>query len=129
MNLSRIRDLLAQAVDCLDGSSSSGGGESNQSRPRTTLPGPSYQTSRPGPSHSSSFLSERNGLFNFGGRGMGKRKASDLGLSKRSKKKNKLVTWNHDFVCLAKTDMKCVPTATERSKLLSAGKHFMVICV
>ena len=25
MNLSRIRDLLARAVDCLDGSSSSGG--------------------------------------------------------------------------------------------------------
>ena len=60
---------------------------------------------------------------------MGKRKASGLELSKRSKKKNKLITWNHDFICLAKTDMKCVPTSTERGKLLSASKHFFVICV
>ena len=67
MNLLRIRDLLARALDCLDGSSSSGGGENS---PWSQLPN-NWQTSRPGPSYSSSFLSEHNGLFNFGGRGMG----------------------------------------------------------
>ena len=131
--VSRVRELLAQAVQCLDDS----GGTSSQpqaSQPRASQPhssGDSRGTPRanPGPPSTSSrfttplssrpsVLAERNFLFNYGGGG--KRNVGKVNGNRKSKKK-RLTMWTHDFVCLARADQKKTPTAVERSKLISAG--------
>ena len=65
--------------------------------------------------NAASALAERNTLFNFG------RKRSTRASTSGKSKKKRLVTWNHDFVCVARTDQEKTPTALERSKLISAG--------
>ena len=127
--VSRVRELLAQAVQCLDES----GGTSSQpqasqlpasqphsssdSRGTRTNPGPSSTSSRLTTplSSRSSILAERNFLFNYGG----KRNVGKVIGNRKSKKR--VAMWTHDFVCLVKANQMKTPTAVERSKLISAG--------
>ena len=143
MNVSKLRELLSQAIDCLEPSASNSPDSRSTSRSalyrtatHTPVPAPNFQAAwRPGFSRQiqstnsgagpSSISSERNALFNIGGRNcnQGKRKGSVRAPAQPAAKrtaKTKLA-WYHDFICLAKAEMDVVPSATERSKLLSAG--------
>ena len=120
----RNNALLAQAVQCLDGettSSSAGRREpipSRNARVPGPSPGPPTSAART-PSNSSgriSALAEKNCLFNFS-----KRSAGSSSGGRKSKKK-RLEMWNHDFVCLAKTSREKTPTSMERATLTSLGE-------
>lgn len=104
--VSRARNLLAQAVEVLGGS-----------------PVLSTSHSTPGPSSSlitsrsrqlSSALSERNLLFNYDHKRSGSIKGG-------KSKKVKVAFWSHDFVCLADNEQVRAPSPYERSMLLAAG--------
>ncbi len=105
----RVRELLEQAVECLGSKSNPVHSPVQTPRVPSRSTTPSYLSSRPGPSRDI----ERNSLFNFG-----KKKGKGKG---KAKKKVNIKAWNHDFICLAKKDMVNVPTAGDRSKLLTAG--------
>ena len=122
----RVRELLAQAVQCLGDS----GGTSSQpqasqlpaSQPHSSSDSCGTHTNL-GPSSTSSrsmmllscrpsVLAERNFPFNYGG----KRNVAKVSGNRKSKKK-RLAMWTHDFVGLVKKTL----TPVERSKLISAG--------
>ena len=140
MNVTKLRELLSQAVGCLEPSSSSPAasrsrsltpaGPSASNFQAAWRPGVSRQiqstNSGAGPSSISSISSERNTLFNLGGRNCqgGKRKGRAVrgpSPAQPAGKRTRL-TWYHDFICLAKAEMDVVPSATERSRLLGAGE-------
>ena len=139
-DITRVRYLLAEAVECLDNKSpqtSSGirGAQSGRftrfQGQSSSIPGPSsgirgaqsgqftrvqgQSSSIPGPSTSA--LVERNCLFNFTKRN----KACSSGGIRKSKKK-RLDMWTHDFVCLEKTNQAKTPTAIERATLTTMGE-------
>ena len=117
--VSRVRELLAQAVQCLDNSTATQGNNQTGSGPQSVS-----LTSRSSLTSSRlSVLAEHNCLFNFGERGKGN--AESRGGTRKSKKK-RVAMWNHDFICLARVDQERTPTSIERSKLISAG---MVECL
>lgn len=133
-----MRELLAQAVQCLDGQpsvapnasirSDQGWSQSERS-PRDNFSPAVASTStaiRSAPTTSSCIaaLAERNCLFNFTDRG--KRGAG--GSSSRKAKKKHLDVWPHDFICLARADQEKSPTAMERGTLITAGKHEDFVC-
>ena len=70
-------------------------------------------------------LKERGSLFNFGLHVSGSTTRPKFGpTSGRSSTrgtKKKLVTWTHDFICIANTNQDKSPTALERSQLITAG--------
>ena len=125
----RVRELLAEAVKCLDEQSplsslSSGGpGPSGLSqqlsrrpshvRPSLRLSGSSFHAAERG--LTASALAERDSLFNIKGKSAG-------GVGR---KKRKFTSWVHEFVCLAKTDQDKTPTAMERAGLISSGKEYL----
>ena len=129
--VSRVRELLAQAVQCLDDS----GGTSSQpqaSQPRASQThssgdsrgtrtnlglGSSLTFSRLTTplSYRPSVLAQRNYLFNYGDQG--KRSVGKVSRNEKSKKKC-LAMWTHNSICVARAE---TPTAVERSKLISAG--------
>ena len=137
-----MRQLLEQAVRCLDGqisndsshvhvvnqpqrntadpcTSASVSDRSEPARNRVQPPSSSSAlSSRPPipPSSRIAALAERNALFNFTERG----KRSAKGSARKSKKK-RLELWTRDFICLAKVDQEKCPTATERATLITAG--------
>lgn len=116
-DISRARELLAQAVQVLSNS------DGTTARAR---PSPSGDAQHPARrslyaghgSGSRSIVAERNLLFNFGG----KRK---LGITSTSNKKKKvaLTFWNHEFVCLSDTEQDRTPTAQERASLIASGVY------
>ena len=103
--LSRVRDLLDQAVQCLDGQSSSQSSSAQSGRPESDrtarrlghaiLPSSSSHFSSPSASTSSciSTLTERNSLFNFTKRSSG----SSSGGHKAKKKRLEKAMWSHEF--------------------------------
>ena len=105
--VSRARNLLAQAVEVL------GGSPAPTSNSHST-PEPSSSLITPRSRQLSSALSERNLLFNYD------RKRSGSIKSGKSKKV-KVAFWSHDFVCLADNDQVKAPSPYERSMLLAAG--------
>ena len=121
----RVRELLAQVVQCLDGGTSSQttsiaarsvSGCTSHSLGNVLLVPSSSRVGSPSTIQASrvSALAERNCLFNFS-------KTSSSPSGRKSKKKC-LEMWNHDFVCLAKADRDRTPTAMERATLTSLGE-------
>ena len=115
----RVRELLAQAVQCLETTSIAGRSESGRtscSLGNVLLVPSSSRVGSPSTTQVSrgSALAERNCLFNFSKRSSGP--------SGRKSKKKRLEMWNHDFVCLAKADRDRTPTAMERATLTSLGE-------
>ena len=109
--VSRARNLLAQAVEVLGGSL----------RPHS-VPGPSISRITPRSRQLSSALTERNLLFN------NDRKRG--GSSKGGKsKKMKVAFWSHEFICLADNEQVRAPSPYERSMLLAASAHIMCNCM
>ena len=130
--ISRVREL---AVQCLDGESSSQRTSSaersepersGRSEPERSgrsvsvaqLPRVGSRCLYTSTSSRISALAERNCLFNFS------KRSSSLSSSSRKTKKKRLEMWNHDFVCLAKTNRKKTPTAMERATLTSLGEIY-----
>ena len=140
----RIRDLLAQAVRCLDNPSEAAAGSvpgrgRGHVLPGSTLSGStvvqpasnassliarstsSRASSSFGTTSSSSrLISERNCLFNYGQNSRSMRRGSAAGSGGKWKRK-RVAMWAHDFTCLNKTDQAKTPTAMERCRLISAG--------
>ena len=114
--VSRVRSLLAQAVQCLDGETSSSAGRSDAERSNHSVRVPGPPSARTSSASRISALAERNCLFNFS-----KRSGGPSSSGRRSKKK-RLEMWNHDFVCLANRNRKKTPTSMERATLTSKGK-------
>ena len=115
--VSRARDLLAQAVEVLGGSRSDSSRSTDEHTPASRPP-PSGVSGSTASSSSfafsrarvSSALSERNLLFNFERKRSGR--VTKGGKSKKS----------HDFVCLSDLNQIKTPTVHERSIHLSAGE-------
>ncbi len=124
----RLRQLLSEAVSCLETSSSSVTPTVRARSELTPTPTTSISISQPGPSSSrnssSRFQSqrERNTLFNFGGCGTSRGKRLSGKSPSLSLKKKKRVVWNHEFYCVSSTNQNKVPTAMEKCRLISAGK-------
>ena len=127
--VSRARELLAQAVQFLGGStpqlSDSGPPGTSQTPLSTSVSNRSssvpYISASASVSRSrvSTALAERSCLFNFGKRGQksGESKAA------RSATKRRGALWSHEFVCLSDTDQDKTPSSYERGRLLSAGMY------
>ena len=145
--VSRVRDLLAEAVQCLDTQSSTSFLPVSPSQPGAGS-SVSVSSSQPGPSGQSSFNtpSTLNSSHQFAGSGFrsgrslahvssrasalaernslfnftdrSKRKGTGLG----SKPKKKMNHWLHEVICLSKTDCEKTPTAMERASLISSGE-------
>lgn len=133
LHVGRVRDLLAQAVEYLDGSeqstSSSQYGQSGVTLARSsrisapTLPPAPLARPRGGLSWQAQAFSERNNLFNYGG--ASKRKGnSGKGQGKKESKKKRMCVWSHQFVCLASKDQEKTPSAMQRSQLITAGRSY-----
>ena len=116
--MNRLRDLLSQAVQCLNSSDSNASSSkasssnsqptlnqaANQVRPAILTPAQHQVIA-----HTNRFTVERNALFQRG--------------SKRppKKKSHPIIFWNHQFVCLAEKEQIKTPSTSERIKLASAG--------
>ena len=130
LHVGRVRDLLAQAVEYLDGSdqstSSSRYGQSGVTLARgsrisaPTLPPAPLARPRGGLSWQAQAFSERNSLFNYGG-GSKRKGNSGKGQGKKESKKKRMSMWSHEFVCLASKDQEKTPSAMQRSQLITGG--------
>ena len=129
--ISRIRDLFAQAVQCLDrqsSQSSSAQSDRTARRPSRAILPSSSRFSSPSQASTStssciSALAERNSLFNFTKRSS----CSSSGGRKAKKKRLEKAMWSHEFVCLAKADHEKTPTVMERATLTTLGEYLTLL--
>ena len=123
--ISRARELLAQAVQFLGGSTPQPRDSDPRGPPpsatsvsnRSSLPSSPRSASASVPrSRVSTSLAERSCLFNCG------KRSNKNGESRaKSTKKRRVALWNHEFVCLSDMDQDRTPSAYDGSRLLAAG--------
>lgn len=120
-SLTKARDLLLQAVESLQESSSTAvvasGASGSTTRREVSVgiaSGASGSTTRP------EVRNERNKLFNFGyrKRSLG---TSSRGAKPPKSKKKRLNTWMHDFVCLSSKSAAKPPSPFAAGELLRGG--------
>ena len=114
--ISRVRQLLSQAVEALGGTYD----RSPTPSSATTTPsvtGSAVSAAATNRAFVSSALSERNLLFNFD------RKRNYRGSSSKGgkSKKSRISFWSHYLVCLADNDQVKTASSFKRSQLLAAG--------
>ena len=126
--INRLRDLLSQAVQCLN--NAPGPSVSHSPSPTVTTTTALTATvpfgfSQPLPaplgtsgSSSSCNILERNSLFHY----TWPRTRAGQPCHSKPKKRSKIISqWHHDFICLAGKDQVKTPSTSERIKLTHAG--------
>ena len=134
-DVSRVKELLAQAVQCLDGqqpqdsSCVRGSGHTGQAPSAAQTSTSPFCSSFPSrlrtdfeASSSRAALVERNCLFNFSS---SDRKRKGKGVPGSRSKKKTTNMWVHECICLSRTNQDKTPTAMERAALISSGAVYV----